>query len=408
MAEVLTWQLPYLRGPRQRTRLFVDADLPPVVFACRVNQTFASLDMVMELTYDLDGVTVEGAYTDVLAGMTVLVGTSQGSDNIGICRVRNDHASGVPATSTKLYIGLTSEIPWADNLFLTVIDEFGLWAKPMAVDDDGAILVDGDVPYSDQNSSFAPVIVAGPARRVAKLTGAYVDIAFDLSEIMGIGIEHRFQIGERAGVDVGDGWGHGDAIDPLQHSREIPDRVHGGRGERKDIDRIPDGQDIQRCRSIADRVPGHRCSRRLRRGRMGDGAQCLRAGRDRGRGPQECDDHAGGGGLVRRNGDLDRPDCRIGERGGDRMASRRGDPRQPEDGRIRQARNARATVLVEPGRGLEPGAGQCQRGSRGMERDPNLNGRQGPGADRVMAVDDRSGDGCAPECRHAHRGQVHL
>lgn len=174
MARAITSpELAYLRGPRQRTRLFVDADVPPVVFACQVNQSFSSLDMVLELTYN--NVTA-GAYADVLAGMTVLVGSMAGAGDLGECRIRK------AADATKVYIGLTSEIPWADDIYLTVLDEFRLWAKPLAVNESGAVLVDGETLYSDQNDDFAPVIIAGPARRVARLEGEYVDVAFDLSD----------------------------------------------------------------------------------------------------------------------------------------------------------------------------------------------------------------------------------
>jgi len=182
-----------LRGPRQRTRLFVDADLPPVVFACRVNQSFTSKDMVLEVIYDLDGVTIEGVYTDVLAGMTILIGSSQGDDDLGSCRARKSEVVGAAADATHLYIGLTSEIVWADNIFMTVIADWCLWAKPLVVNEGEAVLVDGETAYNGQNANFAPVIVAGPARRVARLEGDYVDVAFDLSGswVLGSSISSR-------------------------------------------------------------------------------------------------------------------------------------------------------------------------------------------------------------------------
>ncbi len=164
-------ELAYLRSD-QASILWLDVDVPPVVFACQVNQTFASLDKVIEVTFD--GVTT-GAYTDVLPGMTILVGSAAGLADIGICRNRKS------ATSTKLFLGEHADIAWANDLHLTVLDDFGIWDREKKTLSDGTQYMDSEIAYSDQHTAFYPIINAGPARRVAKLTGSYVDLQFDLT-----------------------------------------------------------------------------------------------------------------------------------------------------------------------------------------------------------------------------------
>jgi hypothetical protein len=156
----------------QATILWLDVDVPPVVFTCQVNQTFTTLDKILEVTYD--NVT-SGTYTDVLPGMTLLVGTAAGLADLGMCRIRKS------ATSTKLYLGEHADIKWADNAYLTVIDDWNIWSREKRTLADGTQYMDSEIVYSDQHSAFCPIVNAGPARRVAKLTGAFVDLQFDLS-----------------------------------------------------------------------------------------------------------------------------------------------------------------------------------------------------------------------------------
>lgn len=156
----------------QASILWLDVDVPPVVFACQVNQTFTSLDKVIEVTYDT---VTTGAYTDVLPGMTLLVGNSAGLADLGMCRIRKS------ATSTKIFVGENADIKWADNLYLTVIDDFGIWNREKRTLLDGTVYMDHEIAYTDQNYLFYPIVNAGPMRRVAKLTGSYVDLQFDLT-----------------------------------------------------------------------------------------------------------------------------------------------------------------------------------------------------------------------------------
>jgi len=77
-------------------------------------------------------------------------------------------------------LGENADVLWDDNLYLTVLDEFGMWDKAAYYASD-VLYMDYEIAYSDQHSAFAPIVNAGPARRVAKLTGAYVDLQYDLT-----------------------------------------------------------------------------------------------------------------------------------------------------------------------------------------------------------------------------------
>jgi hypothetical protein len=145
-------ELGYLRSDGQASFLYLAIANPPTIFTARVNQSFTTNDMVYEITYDTAG----GTYTDVLPGMTLLIGTSAGAYDLGMARIRK------AATATKLYVGEGSEIAWANNVYLTVIDEFGLWAKHLYVDINKVVYMDRDIPYTDQHNLMDPVVVMGP------------------------------------------------------------------------------------------------------------------------------------------------------------------------------------------------------------------------------------------------------
>lgn len=173
MARAMTSdELAAVRSAGQWSKLYLAIHNPAVVFACRVNQVFTTSDRVVE--FDFDGVTT-GAYTDVLEDMTVWVGSSLGAYDLGQGRVRK-----VP-TSSKMYIGEISDVAWADNLYITVVDEFGLWPRHLAMDVSNHVYMDYDIPYVNQHTAMAPIPAMGPPA-VAWLTGADVTIDFDASD----------------------------------------------------------------------------------------------------------------------------------------------------------------------------------------------------------------------------------
>jgi hypothetical protein len=139
-------------------RLFLLA--PTTIFAARVN-------MPSGIAYPLDSITFDtvttGAYTDIKAGQTVLLGTAAGLDDLGRGRVRKT------PTSTILYVGRSSqgthdgEFSVADNAFITVKDDFRVWAKPPYIDPDtGTIYKDSDIVVGTNTSQPPPVANCGP------------------------------------------------------------------------------------------------------------------------------------------------------------------------------------------------------------------------------------------------------
>lgn len=174
-------QLAKLRSNGHASELYCAFRVPSVIYSARLNGVPVSNDMAAEITYDGGS----GTLANVKVDMTMYVGTSAGAYDLGYCRIRK-----APGAST-FYIGEQSVIVWQDNCYLTVVDDYDLWAKHIHIDGTD-IKMDYDVTFSDQHSSFLPVPVLGP-HRVAKLTGASVVV----------------QLGPESGMSS---WVHGSTI----------------------------------------------------------------------------------------------------------------------------------------------------------------------------------------------------
>src|SRR5690349_7619073 len=158
-------ELVLYRTPNKKTKLRAAIFQPTTIYTARVNFNFTSWDGILEIPYD----TGSGTLANVLADMTLLIGTSAGAHDVGIVRLRDKDSS-------KFYIGESSDVKVLDNHFLTVIDDFGLWARHVLIDD-GEPFMDGGIAYSDQHTKFDPVPIMG-GNRVLKLTSATVAAAF--------------------------------------------------------------------------------------------------------------------------------------------------------------------------------------------------------------------------------------
>jgi len=145
--------------------------IPNVIYTARLAALPSSNDQVYEITYN----TGSGTLGDVKAGMMLYVGTSAGAFDLGMCRVR------VAPDGSKIYIGETSEIEWASNCYLTIVDDFDIHARHVHVDSSGTLFMDVDIAFSDQHTAFSPVPVLG-SHAVVWLTGATVDVEFDASD----------------------------------------------------------------------------------------------------------------------------------------------------------------------------------------------------------------------------------
>ena len=189
-------QLAKIRSDGGSTRLYLALLEPSTIFSAQINQTFSTDDMVAEITYD-GGV---GTYGDILEGMTLYIGTSAGDNDVGIARIRK------AATDTIIYIGVESEIDFEDDLYLTVLDEFGVFARHAGIDSDGNVEMDWDTAYSDQHEDFDPVPVLG-SHAVAWLTGSSVSVDFDGSNSWVIDStisSYAWEISPSTGVTVTD------------------------------------------------------------------------------------------------------------------------------------------------------------------------------------------------------------
>lgn len=143
-------------------QVYVLIDTPPAIFKARINHDFGGkYNSVAELPFD--GVTL-GAYTDIEPDMTVLIGSSEGAFDIGTARVRK------APTSSVLYIGETSEIKFADDQYITVVEGYEPWPKHLKIESNGTVKMDYDVAYSDQHSKPDPTPVL-PGDAVMELLG---------------------------------------------------------------------------------------------------------------------------------------------------------------------------------------------------------------------------------------------
>jgi hypothetical protein len=135
-----------------------------VVYTARLNGVPSSNDMTAQISMDNES----GTLSDVLPDMTLLVGTTAGGYDLGMCRIRK-----TPITGT-IYVGETSEIVWVDNAYLTIVSDYQLWAKPLRIVGTTPYM-DWDIAYSDQHEDFDPVPMMG-SDKVAKLTGSEVEV----------------------------------------------------------------------------------------------------------------------------------------------------------------------------------------------------------------------------------------
>ena len=146
-------ELALLRSDTQFSKLYLAIYQPNTIYTARLNGVPSSNDRAYQITYDGGS----GTLANVKVGMTLYVGTSAsgaGINDLGTCVIRK-----TPGAST-FYIGLTSEIVWADNCYLTIVDDFELWAKHATIAS-AVLSMDVDVGYSDQHSAFRPVPVLG-------------------------------------------------------------------------------------------------------------------------------------------------------------------------------------------------------------------------------------------------------
>jgi len=145
-----------IRKRPQSAEVYLAIYKPSTILAASVNNAGAAKgDRV--ITYD--NVTA-GSYLNVISGMTLYVGLAQGKRT---WRVRV-----ISATSTTLTIAENSDILWQDNIYLEVVNFFEVWGEfPRIVLDANNVPTfykDYDIGYTNQNTTFDPVVIMGPNR----------------------------------------------------------------------------------------------------------------------------------------------------------------------------------------------------------------------------------------------------
>jgi len=145
-------------NPRQSSVPRLAIQHPATVYTARINQTFTTADKITELTYD----TGAGVLADVLEGMTAFIGSGTGLSDKGMVRVRKT------PSATVLYIGETSNVQFANNDFITIVDRFDLWARPLNVDA-GVVRMDDDIEYGDTDRGGV-IARLGPVAAVIEQT----------------------------------------------------------------------------------------------------------------------------------------------------------------------------------------------------------------------------------------------
>lgn len=156
---------------------------PAVVFAARVNQATFTYP-IWEVEWDG---TSAGAFTNVKANMTVLFGTTPGGDELGRQRTI------ATAETTTLYFGRSSrgtkdgEVNLSDNAYITVLDDYRVWAKVPYIDSSGNIYKDGLFAYGDHTINIPPKANAwaGTADTIDPVTGL-ITVSFSSSESYGL------------------------------------------------------------------------------------------------------------------------------------------------------------------------------------------------------------------------------
>lgn len=133
---------------------------PSAIFKARVNITEAISYPISAIPFD--NVTL-GDYTDIQPDSTILLGTTEGADDLG--RVRAKHLSeegqvNIPRTAKGVEDGL---LVLQDEAYITVLDDYRVWGKIPYFDlENGVDYKDGNIEVGTSNTEIPPVANCGP------------------------------------------------------------------------------------------------------------------------------------------------------------------------------------------------------------------------------------------------------
>lgn len=188
-------ELSLVRNTEHRTNLYISIYDPNIIFACQVDDASISKG-ARAIAYDSIS---QGSGTFIDADMLMLIGSSAGDDDIGSIRLKG-------ITGSYLYVAENSDIQWADDLHLTVLDYVAPNPIfPRIVQDPNNVeevifYKDWDIEYSDQNSVLGTFVCAGPHRAGFLTTGSfYVDFSASGSyNVKGDGLTYDWNFGADA------------------------------------------------------------------------------------------------------------------------------------------------------------------------------------------------------------------
>jgi len=175
-----------LRTHPHKVKMYMAVLRPATVMACQVNNANIARG-ARSITYD--NVTA-GEYGAVIAGQTMLIGTTAGARDVGKVRVKS-------ATDTVITVAQNDDIDWQDGLYLTIQNNYELWSKKPRVTASGGVVtryVDYDISYSSHTSRQNPVPIMGPP------ACAFIDDDTGLATVAFVG-ENSYSVAEGKTID---------------------------------------------------------------------------------------------------------------------------------------------------------------------------------------------------------------
>lgn len=180
-----TTELNLLRTYQHSIELKLSIFQPSTMMAARVNSGTITKGA---RTIPFDTVSI-GSYLNVRPGMTCYVGTSAGLSNVGKVRVRQ-------ALSGSLVVAENSDILWANDLYLTVVNLFDIVPifpriiKDPSNDENVLFYKDYDIAYTNQNYHLGTSICMGPHRAVELVGAEPAQIYYSASGTENMGTEN--------------------------------------------------------------------------------------------------------------------------------------------------------------------------------------------------------------------------
>ena len=192
--------LEILRTQGHSTKLSMSIYKPPTLLACLVNSATIGRG-ARSIPFDTVSA---GAFGNVYANAIMYIGTTAGAMDVGRIRVRS-------ITSSVITVAENSDIDWANNLFLTVVDFIEISAiypriiKDPVNDENVIFYKDYDIVYTNQNSVLGTFVCMG-SHRAADLDGGTVQLYWSSSgtyNVKGDALTYLWEFGGFGGASSG-------------------------------------------------------------------------------------------------------------------------------------------------------------------------------------------------------------